>query len=185
MMKICPTLLHDLSILEPEPFADERGRFTRLFCRQELRKLLESRSIVQINHSLTVRKGAIRGLHFQSPPKAEKKFVRCLRGSVFDVAVDLRCGSPTFLKWHGERLSEENLKTMYVPEGFAHGFQTLEENTELMYLHTEYYSQEHEGGVRYDEPMISIAWPLEITEISDRDRSHALLGDDFKGIVLV
>ena len=155
-----------------------------MFCQQELGQLLERRSIVQINHSLTVRKGTIRGLHFQSPPKAEKKFVRCLRGSVFDVAVDLRYGSPTFLKWHGERLSEENMKTMYVPEGFAHGFQTLDENTELMYLHTEYYSPEHEGAVRYDEPMISIAWPLESTDISDRDRSHELLRDGFKGIVL-
>ncbi|MBW1705209.1 MAG: dTDP-4-dehydrorhamnose 3,5-epimerase [Deltaproteobacteria bacterium] len=183
-MRIHPTPLYDVRIIEPEPFADERGWFGRLFCQKELRQLLDSRSIVQINHSLTVCKGAIRGLHFQSPPKAEKKFVRCLRGSVFDVAVDLRYGSPTFLKWHGERLSEENMKTMYVPEGFAHGFQTLDENTELLYLHTEFYSPEHEGAVRYDEPMIDISWPLEITDISDRDRSHALLTGNFKGIVL-
>ncbi len=183
-MRIHSTPLNDVRIMEPEPFADERGWFARLFCRKELRQLLDNRSIVQINHSRTVCRGAIRGLHFQSPPKAEKKFVRCLRGSVFDVAVDLRYGSPTFLKWHGERLSEENMKTIYVPEGFAHGFQTLHENTELLYLHTEYYSPEHEGAVRYDEPMIDISWPLEITDISHRDRSHAMLTDDFKGIVL-
>jgi len=184
MMKVSPTPLKDLSIIESEPFADERGSFARLFCRQELRQLLDGRSIVQINHSVTSRRGSVRGLHFQFPPKAEKKFVKCLRGSVFDVAVDLRYGSPTFLKWHGERLSEENMKTMYVPEGFAHGFQTLDENTELLYLHTEFYSPEHEGAVRYDEPMIDISWPQEVTDVSDRDRSHAMLTDDFMGIVL-
>jgi len=184
MMRIYPTPLYDVCIVEPERFSDGRGSFSRLFCIKELRHILDEKFIVQINHSMTVRKGAIRGLHFQFSPRAEKKFVRCLRGAVFDVAVDLRYGSPTFLKWHGEVISEENMKMMYVPEGFAHGFQTLEEDSELLYFHTEFYSPENEGAVRYDDPMVRIDWPLEITDISDRDRSHVLLTDDFKGIVL-
>ena len=108
--------------------------------------------------------------------------MKCLRGSVFDVIVDLRRDSETLLQWYGEILSGDNLKMMYVPEGFAHGFQTLEENTELLYLHTEFYSPEHEGGVRYNDPMINIAWPLEVTEISEKDQKYPLLSEDFEGV---
>jgi len=171
-------------VIEPEPFADDRGVFARVFCKQELQNILNGKNIVQINHSLTKQKGAIRGMHFQRPPKAEIKMVKCLRGSVFDVMIDLRQGSSTFLKWHGEVLSAENMKMMYVPEGFAHGFQTLEENSELLYFHTEFYSPEHEGRVRYNDPMINISWPLEITDVSERDQNHQLLSRDFKGIIL-
>jgi dTDP-4-dehydrorhamnose 3,5-epimerase len=183
-MKIKQTLLQDAVIIEPEPFEDARGRFSRIFCQNELCNILNGKNIVQINHSLTRQKGAIRGMHFQYPPKAEIKMVRCITGEVFDVMIDLRKNSPTFLKWHGEILSSENMKMMYIPEGFAHGFQTLQPNSELLYLHTEFYSPEHEGSVCYDDPKIGIKWPLEVTEISDKDKRYSLLTQDFGGIQL-
>lgn len=184
MMKIFQTPLKGAFILEPEPFIDERGKFIRIFCENELQQIGHYKKIVQINHSLTRKKGTIRGMHFQYPPKAETKIVRCLRGAVFDVIIDLRRNSSTLLQWHGEILSAENMKMMYVPEGFAHGFQTLEENCELLYLHTEFYSPEYEGGVRYNDPRINISWPLEVTDISERDRTHPFIGPDFEGITL-
>ena len=183
-MKISRTPLQNAFVLEPEPFVDERGEFFRIFCQQELKQIGYQSRIVQINHSLTRQKGALRGMHFQYPPRAEIKIVKCLRGSVFDAIVDLRRGSPTFLQWHSVMLSGDNKKMLYIPEGFAHGFQTLGENCELLYFHTEFYSPEHEGGVRYDDPMINISWPLEITDISDRDMNHLLLSQDFEGIAL-
>ena len=144
-MRINKLPLEGTFVIEPEPFTDDRGSFTRVFCKQELQSILEGKNIVQINHSLTRQKGAIRGMHFQYPPKAEAKMVKCMHDSVFDVIIDLRQGSSTFLKWHGEILSAENMKMLYIPEGFAHGFQTLEENCVLLYLHTEFYSPEYEG----------------------------------------
>lgn len=174
-MRIDKLPLQDAFIIELEPFKDDRGLFARVFCQNELRNILCDKNIVQINHSLTRQKGAIRGMHFQYSPKSEIKMVKCLRGSVFDVMIDLRQDSSTFLKWHGEMLSAENMKMMYIPEGFAHGFQTLEENCELLYFHTEFYSPEHEGGVRYDDPKIGISWPLEVTDVSERDKNHPLL----------
>ena len=174
-MKIKQTPLQYAFIIELEPFMDDRGIFTRIFCQHELQSILHGKNIVQINHSMTRQKGAVRGLHFQYPPHAELKIVSCLRGQVFDVAVDLRKGSPTFLRWHAEILTDQNRKSFLIPEGFAHGFQTLEENCELLYLHTEFYSPEHEGGVRYDDPKIGIKWPLEITDVSERDKNHPLL----------
>jgi len=121
-------------------------------------------------------------MHFQYPPKAEIKIVKCLYGSVFDVAIDLRKNSPTLLQWHGEVLSAENKKMIYIPEGFAHGFQTLENNSELLYLHTEFYSPKYEGGIRYNDPRINIKWPLEISYISNRDNEFNLLDNNFLGI---
>jgi dTDP-4-dehydrorhamnose 3,5-epimerase len=183
-MKIKQTSLQNAFVIEPEPFRDDRGLFARVFCRQELWNILHGKNIVQINHSLTPQKGALRGMHFQYSPKSEIKMVKCLRGSVFDVMIDLRRGSSTFLKWHGEVLSAENMKMMYLPEGFAHGFQTLEENCELLYLHTEFYSPEDEGGVRYNDPLINISWPLEVTDISKKDKNYSLLSKDFEGLLL-
>jgi len=181
-MKILQSPLQDAFIIEAEPYVDHRGEFVRLFCQEELKEIGHHKNIAQINHSLSRKKGAIRGMHFQYPPKAEVKIVRCLSGSVFDVIVDLRHNSATFLYWHGEVLSEVNQKMMYIPEGYAHGFQSLEDNVELLYLHTEFYSPEHEGGVRYDDPKINISWPLEITDISKKDKLHPLLPEDFRGI---
>lgn len=183
-IKIKQTPLQDAFVIEPDPFMDDRGIFARVFCQNELCGILNGKNIVQINHSRTVQKGALRGMHFQYPPMAEIKIVKCLRGSVFDVIIDLRQDSSTFLKWHGEVLSPKNMKMMYVPEGFAHGFQTLEENCELLYLHTEFYSPEYEGGIRFNDPMINISWPLEVTDVSEKDRNYLLLDEEFSGIVL-
>lgn len=166
-----------------EPIRDDRGMFTRIFCSDELQGIGLNKGLSQINHSLTLQKGAIRGMHFQHKPKAEIKMVQCLRGSVFDVLVDLRKSSPTFLKWHGEILAPENRKMMYIPEGCAHGFQTLEANSELLYLHTEKYDRNCEGGLRYDDPALNISWPLKVADISNRDQGHPLISSDFEGVL--
>ena len=134
--------------------------------------------------SKTKKKGAICGMHFQHPPKAEIKMVKCLQGSALDVIIDLRNSSATLLTWHGELLSAENQKMMYIPEGFAHGFQTLEENTELLYLHTQFYDPNYEGGIRFNDPIINIAWPLEVAETSKKDQNYTLLTKDFEGLVI-
>ena len=178
------TPIKGLVLIELEPYQDERGHFFRVFCKNEFKKIDFPKNIVQINQSLTKSKGTVRGMHFQNPPKTEIKIIKCTKGSVFDVAIDLRINSSTFLKWHSEILSADNMKMIYIPEGFAHGFQTLEDNTELLYLHSEFYSPEHEGGIRYDDPMIDIKWPLEITEISERDRNFKLIVNNFKGLDL-
>lgn len=183
-MKIIQLPVANSFLIEPEPYVDHRGMFARLFCQHEFCQIGHNKKIVQINHSLTIKKGSIRGMHFQYPPKAEIKIVKCLCGSVYDVLADLRHNSISFLQWHGEILSAKNMKMMYIPEGCAHGFQTLQENTELLYLHTEYYSPAHEGGVRYDDPRLNIAWPVKATEISSKDQKYPLLPEYFKGIIL-
>jgi dTDP-4-dehydrorhamnose 3,5-epimerase len=182
-MKILENPFKNAFVLQVEPYVDHRGKFGRIYCQDELKQIGHYKQIVQINHSLTRKRGAVRGMHFQHPPKAEIKMVKCLRGSVFDVIVDLRRDSDTLLQWYGEILSDDNLKMMYVPEGFAHGFQTLEEKTELLYLHTEFYSPEHEGGVRYNDPRLNISWPVEVTEVSEKDQEYPLLPNDFEGII--
>ena len=169
-MKFKETLIKDLWIIEPEPFYDNRGRFYRVYCEEELKRIGHNKTIVQVNSSFTKHKGTIRGMHFQFPPKTEIKIVKCVKGSIFDVAVDLRKDSPTFLKWHGEVLTAENMKLMYIPEGFAHGFQTFEDDCDFLYLNTEFYSPEYEGGIRYNDPKIRIEWPLKAINISQRDK---------------
>jgi len=181
-MKFTKTKLQGLYLIEPEPFEDDRGKFSRIYCQNQLKQIGHTKEIVQINHSLTIPKGAIRGMHFQYPPMTEIKIVKCIKGSIFDVAVDLRKNSKTFLKWHGEILSAENVKMFYIPEGFAHGFQTLELNSELLYFHTNFYSPSYEGGIRYDDPMVGIKWPLDIADISSRDNNFNFINDDFKGL---
>jgi len=178
------TPLADLSILQRQPIGDDRGYLERLFCQDELQALLQGRSIVQINHTLTTRVGTVRGMHFQYPPQAEMKLISCLCGEVFDVAVDLRQNSPTFLHWHGEILSANNHSSFVIPEGFAHGFQTLTDRCELIYFHTAPYTPELEGGVRYDDSRLKIQWPLPVSDLSQRDLSHPLLSEDFIGIAL-
>ncbi|MBY9007044.1 MAG: dTDP-4-dehydrorhamnose 3,5-epimerase [Candidatus Lokiarchaeota archaeon] len=178
------TKIKNLYIINLKSFNDERGCFTRIFCKEELRKIYHTKEIVQINLSKTKKKGSIRGMHFQYPPKSEIKMVRCIKGSVYDVAVDLRKVSKTFLKWHGEILSSDNLKMIYIPEGFAHGFQTLEENSELLYLHTEFYSPNYEEGVNCNDPKFKIKWPLNITQISEKDNNYKYLDNNFRGLEL-
>jgi dTDP-4-dehydrorhamnose 3,5-epimerase len=181
-VKIIATPIQNLFVIELEPFEDKRGKFVRIFCQRELQKAGLIEHISQINCSLTRTKGCVRGMHFQYPPKAEIKIVRCLRGAIFDVAIDLRKDSPTFLQWYGETLTGNSMKMMYIPPGFAHGFQALEGSSEVLYLHTEYYSPGHEDGVRYDDPLVGIRWPCQVTDVSDRDRNHPPLTADFQGI---
>lgn len=142
------------------------------------------RRVVQVNHSRTHQTGAVRGLHFQHAPHSEMKLVRCLRGRIWDVVADLRAGSPTFLRWQAEELCPGNARMIVVPEGCAHGFQVLEADSELLYLHTAPYTPQAEGGVRHDDPALAICWPLPVTDLSARDRSHPLLGAGFAGLHL-
>lgn len=183
-MNLVETSIYGAWLLEGKAFQDNRGAFSRLFCSRELQAILGSRTIAQINHSVTCSVGAIRGLHFQNSPHAEMKIVRCLKGRVFDVAVDLRQSSSTFLKWHAVELTPESNFAYVIPEGCAHGFQVLEENSQLLYLHTEFYAPGAEGGVRFDDPQIAVDWPLPPTDLSARDLSHPLINGNFKGLVL-
>jgi dTDP-4-dehydrorhamnose 3,5-epimerase len=135
-----------------------------------------------MNHSFTKAKGSIRGMHYQYPPNTEIKVARCISGAVFDVIIDLRKGSKTFLHWVSTELSAEKKNMIYIPEGFAHGFQTLTENCELIYFHSEYYAAGNEGGIRYNDPFLKIKWPLTVTEVSDRDNNNPLIDHNFKGL---
>jgi len=181
-LKFINTTIPDLTVIESEPIQDGRGFFERILCMEEVRSIGHVKNIAQVNQSLTKTRGSIRGMHYQKPPFAEIKFVRCLSGSVFDVAVDLRMGSPTFLHWYGEVLSSENFRTMYIPEGFAHGFQTLEENCTMLYIHTIAYSANHSSIVRFDDPRVGISWPLPIETISERDLSAPYLDAHYEGL---
>lgn len=183
-MKFATTPLSGLYIVEPALFEDNRGWFYRSYCKNEFSKIGFDKEWVQMNHSFNKHKGTIRGLHYQLPPHAEVKLVRCTRGSIFDVAVDLRRGSATFLQWYGVELSEENKKMLLIPEGFAHGFQALSDDCEVLYNHSAFYNKDQEAAFRYDEPTINVAWPLPLTVISDRDASHPFLTNDFNGIKL-
>jgi dTDP-4-dehydrorhamnose 3,5-epimerase len=174
--------LPGLALVQRHRVEDHRGFFSRLYCGAELAELGLSLPIAQINQSFTRRRGAVRGLHYQRPPHAEDKLVSCLRGEVFDVAVDLRRGSGTFLRWHGERLSADNARSFLIPQGFAHGFQVLSDDCELLYLHTRAYAPEAEGAVNARDPAVDINWPLAFTDISARDAGHDFLPPDFSGI---
>ncbi|MCK7578330.1 MAG: dTDP-4-dehydrorhamnose 3,5-epimerase [Chromatiales bacterium] len=182
--RLRPTALKDVVVVERRPIVDERGWFERLFCARELESLTGGKSIVQINRSLTRRRGAVRGLHYQRPPHVEIKIVTCLRGEIFDVAVDLRAGSPTFLQWHGERLSAADGRMLVVPEGCAHGFQALSDDGELLYLHTAEYVPAAEAGLHPEDARLDIRWPVSITELSPRDRAHPLIDASFEGLRL-
>ena len=183
-MKTHATQLSGLFVVETSPHIDSRGAFSRLYCEKELTEVVGQRCILQINHSRTAEVGAVRGLHFQRSPHAEMKLVRCLKGRVWDVAVDLRKNSPTYLRWHAEELTPDNAHMMVIPEGFAHGFQVIEPDSELLYLHTAFYTPAAEGGLRYDDPKLAIDWPLVVTDISERDKNHSLIETDFEGISL-
>jgi len=178
------TKIKDLLIVDTNTLQDERGSFARLFCLNSFSLPLKDKRITQINSSITKKTGTIRGLHFQNSPALETKFVRCIKGKVFDVVVDLRASSETFLQWIGFELSEENRKMLVIPEGCAHGFQTLENDSEMLYFHTEFYSPEHEGGILFDDPAVGIDWPLTCSHISNRDLNLKRIDKDYKGILL-
>ena len=179
---ILATPIADLKVLQRKPIGDSRGYLERLYCADELQDIVPGKNIVQINHTLTASVGTVRGLHFQHAPHAETKFVTCLRGEVFDVAVDLRQDSPGFLRWHAEVLSAENHKTLVIPEGFAHGFQTLTEDCEMLYFHTAAYEPSAEGGLNVQDPKLAIAWPLPVNGLSERDAAHPFVNSDFPGV---
>ena len=179
------TSLAGLVLVQRKAIEDDRGFLSRFYCADEFRSAGLDKPIAQINHTLTRKKGAVRGLHFQNPPHAETKLVSCLKGEIWDVAIDLRRESPTFLKWHAEILSAKNRSSLLIPEGFAHGFQALTKDCELIYLHTAAYHPEAEGALNVTDPQLSLEWPLPIGDLSVRDQDHAFLNNsNFRGIFL-
>jgi dTDP-4-dehydrorhamnose 3,5-epimerase len=174
-MEFIKTPLEGIYLIQHTILADERGLFTRTFCKNEFSAIGFDKEFVQFNHSFNRTKGTIRGMHYQSDPFSETKLIRCVEGSVYDVAVDLRKGSPTYLQYFGVELSKVNMYSILIPEGCAHGFQTLEDNTALIYHHTAFYKPEAYGGVRFDDPAIGIAWPLPPVNITMKDQTYPLI----------
>lgn len=170
--------------IDVEPFQDNRGFFTRTFCEKEFAAHGLQQHFVQANHSGTHGRGVIRGMHFQHAPHGEVKLVKCVQGAIFDVIVDVRAGSPTFLQWYGAELTAENKRMMYVPQGFAHGFQTLTDYSEITYMVSAFYNKESEGGVKFDDPAAGIVWPLPVSLVSDKDMKIPLVTESFTGVIL-
>ncbi len=181
-MKFIANDMAGLFTISLKKLEDERGAFSRTFCKKIFQEIGFNKEFVQTNQSQNTHKGTLRGLHFQQPPFSETKLIRCMQGSVYDVAVDLRKNSPTFLQYFGIILSAENMMQILIPNGFAHGFQTLEDNTTLLYQHTEYYTKNADAGLMYNDPAINIKWPLPPVKISDKDKSYTLLNNKFKGL---
>lgn len=177
-----PTPLAGLVLVKRQQREDSRGFLSRIYCAEEFMAAGLFAPIAQINHTLTKRAGTVRGMHYQLPPHTENKLVSCLQGAIFDVAVDLRQESPSFLQWHGQLLSAANQRSFLIPEGFAHGFQALTEHCELIYLHTAPYCTMAEASLNAIDPCLAIEWPQEITERSERDRDQPMLDKNFAGI---
>jgi dTDP-4-dehydrorhamnose 3,5-epimerase len=177
-MKFSETSLIGAYLVDIEPIEDARGFFARAWCQKEFEAHGLNSRLSQINLSLTTSAGTIRGLHFQREPHAEAKLVRCISGSVFDVVVDVRPDSPNYLKWIAQKLTADNHRMLYIPEGFAHGYQTLEDDTKLLYSVSECYSPGSEDGFRFDDPAIGINWPLPVASITDKDASWPLVAPD-------
>lgn len=175
-MKFHETKLPGVFEIQLEPKSDERGYFARTWCRTEFETHGLSSTIAQCNTSFNLKKGTLRGMHFQQEPNAEIKLVRCARGSIFDVVIDLRPNSPVFKKWISLVLSPTSQNMIYIPEGCAHGFLTMEDNTEVFYQMSEFYSAESARGVRWDDPTFKIQWPQEVVVISERDRTYPNFG---------
>ncbi len=182
MLTLEPTPLTGAFIVKPRRIGDDRGFFERLFCAQTFGDHGLVATVAQVNHSRSAREGTIRGLHYQLPPAAEAKVVACIAGGIFDVIVDVRGGSPTFLQWFGATLSPENGTMIYVPPGFAHGVQTLKLDSEIVYTTSAPHAPEFERGVRYDDPRVGIRWPLAPTALSDKDLALPLLDAVFRGV---
>jgi len=171
-MQFTETEIKGAYILEAERIADERGFFARTWARDEFEAHGLDPNLAQCNVSYNHHKGTVRGMHWQDPPHAETKLVRCTQGGIYDVIVDIRADSPTYRTWVGVELTAENRRALYIPEGCAHGFQTLEDASEVFYMITEYYTPAAARGMRWNDPAISVTWPLEVTVISDRDRQY-------------
>lgn len=169
-------LLGGAYLIDIDPRGDERGFFARAWCRREFEDHGLNADLKQANLSHNLHKGTLRGLHYQQAPHAETKLVRCFRGAIYDVVVDLRPDSDTYLQWAGAELTPDNMRALYVPEGFAHGFQTLADDTLVFYQVTAFYTPGAEGGLRYDDPAIGVEWPLSVSSISDKDAAWPYLG---------
>ena len=176
-MNIVKTEIEDVLIIEPKVFGDHRGWFTETYSKEKFKELGIYIDFIQDNHSLSAQKGTLRGLHFQLNPKAQTKLVRCTKGKILDVAVDIRKGSPTYKKWVAVELTEENKKQLLVPKGFAHGFITLTENVEVQYKVDEYYSPENDRSIRFDDPEINVDWGIENPILSDKDLNAPMLSE--------
>ncbi len=176
--------LEGMKVVERQRIDDSRGFFARMFSSDELAAAGWRQPVAQINHTYTARCGTVRGMHYQQPPNAEMKLVTCIRGEVWDVAIDLREDSHTFLHWHAENLSAYNNRALLIPEGFAHGFQTLSDDVELLYLHTAAHSPVSEAALNAKDPRLAIAWPLKITELSLKDTLNPLIVSKFEGVRL-
>jgi dTDP-4-dehydrorhamnose 3,5-epimerase len=179
-----PLPLKGAFTIDVQPFEDERGFFTRTFCEKEFAAHNLVQHFVQANHSGTKGKGVIRGMHFQYAPHCEVKLVKCVLGEIFDVIVDVRKDSSTFLQWYGAELTASNKRMMYVPAGFAHGFQSLTEYSEITYMVSAFYNKEREGGVKYDDPAVKIDWPLPVSLVSEKDLKIRDIGSTFQGVVI-
>jgi dTDP-4-dehydrorhamnose 3,5-epimerase len=174
-LKFVPTPLSGAYVVELTPLRDDRGFFARTFCRQEFVERGLNPNVVQCNASFNRKRGTLRGMHFQAEPHAEAKVVRCTQGVAWDVIVDLRAGSSTYRKWFGIELSAGSHNALYIPEGFAHGFQTLTDDAEILYMMSESYCPESARGVRWDDPAFGIDWPIANPTMSERDRAYSLL----------
>ncbi|ALM83220.1 dTDP-4-dehydrorhamnose 3,5-epimerase [Bordetella sp. N] len=179
---ITQTPIAGLKVVQRARRGDERGFLTRLFDQALLHEHGWNAPIAQINHTRTAQAGTVRGMHYQLPPHAEIKLVTCIRGEIFDVAIDLRRDSPTFLHWHGEHLSADNERALLIPQGFAHGFQALTDDLEMLYCHSASYQPQAEAAVHHLDPRVGIVWPKSIALVSERDQQHPLLSQDFSGV---
>lgn len=176
------TDIKDIKIITFKRLIDERGAFKRIYCVNEFLNIGFKKEIMQINHTFTNIKGTFRGFHFQKPPYTETKIITCLKGKIYDIAVDLRKNSPTFFKWMAVELTEQNNKMIYIPDGFAHGFQTLEDNTELLYFHTQIYKPEYEDAINFMDTALNLSLPYKVTEISEKDKNIPFKESIFDGI---
>ncbi|MCU0817712.1 MAG: dTDP-4-dehydrorhamnose 3,5-epimerase family protein [Beijerinckiaceae bacterium] len=183
-LTVSPLPLAGLMAVDRAKRGDERGFLARLFCAETLKQAGWVKPIAAINHTYSALKGTLRGMHFQHAPHAEMKLVTCIRGEILDVALDLRANSPSFKRWHAETLSAENGRAMLIPEGFAHGFQALTDDVEILYCHSAAYAPEAEGAVNALDPAFGITWPLPVSVMSGRDKGHPMIDDSFKGIIL-
>lgn len=176
------TPLAGLTLMQRSQYEDSRGSFSRLFCAEDLVNVGWKKPVAHINHSHTIQRGTVRGMHFQHPPHAEMKLVMCIVGEIMDVAIDVRAGSPTFLHWHGEILSSKNHRALLIPEGFAHGFQALTDHVEVLYFTSEIYVPEAEGWISSLDERIGISWLLPVIGLSKRDAGIGRLDENFKGV---
>jgi dTDP-4-dehydrorhamnose 3,5-epimerase len=181
--EVLDTTIQGVKLFERKYISDDRGFLDRIFCRRELARAGWVKPVAQINHTYTSKKGTVRGMHYQRSPAAEMKLISCVKGEVWDVAVDLREGSPTFLNWHAEILTESNGRALLIPEGFAHGFQTISDDVELIYCHSEYYSPKDEGGINPTDSILNIKWPSEIMSISSKDLNKGMISPNFRGLI--